>query len=87
MLQVVNSSWEVALQEQEGLLSGVLANPPYIASRVIEGLQVSINKQTTRDCVLICDWKAVRPVYTLQADCHRMVGIKVKESLVHSSRA
>ena len=60
MLQVVNSSWEVALREQEGLLSGILTNPPYIASQVIKGLQVSVNQQTTRSSVLICAWKAVR---------------------------
>lgn len=52
-LQVVTASWEDALQEQEGMLSGILSNPPYIASRVIKTLQVTQSLLKRLACIQI----------------------------------
>lgn len=39
-LQVVQSSWDSALEQHNGQLHGVLSNPPYIPQAVMAGLQV-----------------------------------------------
>ncbi|KAK9831693.1 hypothetical protein WJX74_006366 [Apatococcus lobatus] len=49
--QVLNSSWDIALQEQWGLLSGILTNPPYIASKVIKTLQAEVEQYEPREAL------------------------------------